>query len=282
MQAFTPAKDRVIPMAFDVRILDYTFKHTYSPKPDLSEARFREHFHTTYEMLYFVQGDADYMLQQTRYKIRPGSLLIAKPGEYHNIVFRSEQPYERYVMRFAPSAIYPSVLKRLDKIKSVYYIEGSPIADEFRRLDTHLTDLHEKVKLFLCIGSMNIIIAHIISSQNLIQEADYEDKDLAGIVEYIDRHLTEIHSVDDIANAVHMSRSAIYKSFSRQFDTPIMSYIRTQKCMAARELLSQGVSASDVSERLGFNHYSSFYRDYSQVFNCPPSEAAKGGFYNLK
>ena len=270
-------------MAFDVRLLDYTFKHTYSPEPDLSEARFREHFHTTYELLYFVQGDADFMLQHTRYKIRPGSLLIAKPGEYHNIVFHSDEPYERYVIRFAPTAIYPGVLRQLDKTRSVYFIEGSPIAEEFRRMDTHLQDLsHEKMRLFLCIGALNIILAHIISSQDLIQKADYEDEDLAAIVRYIDNHLTEIHSVDDIANAVHMSRSAIYKAFSRQFDTPIMSYIRTQKCMTAREMLYEGMSATDVSEKLGFSHYSSFYRDYTQVFHSSPSDAAKNSLFNLK
>ena len=270
-------------MPFDVRFLDYTFKHTYSPKPDLSEDRFREHFHTTYELLYFVQGDADFMLQQTRYMIRPGSLLIAKPGEYHNIVFHSEQPYDRYVMRFAPTAIYPGVLRQLEKTRSVYYVENSPIAEEFRRMDAHLQDLpNERVKILLSIGCMNIILAHIISSQNLVQKADYEDKDLAAIVQYIDSHLTEIHSVDDIANAVHMSRSGIYKSFSKQFDTPIMSYIRTRKCMAARELLYEGMSATDVSEKLGFIHYSSFYRDYMQVFKSPPSEAAKNVLYDIK
>ena len=113
----------------------------------------------------------------------------------------------------------------------------------------------------------------------LIQEADFVNKDIRTIVHYIDRHLHEIHTVDDISEAIHMSRSSIYKAFAQQFDTPIMSYVRTQKCMVARSLLSEGVSATEVSEQLGFNHYSSFYRDYSKVFNCSPSDTVQIDYY---
>ena len=258
-------------MTFDVRYRDFTFKHSYSAKPDLSEERFREHYHTTYELLCFVEGDADFMLQHRRYKIRPGSLLIAKPGEYHNIVFRSDSPYERYVLRFSPLAIYPYVRSQLEKTESVYFIENTPLAQDFRLMDGHVSYVHEDMRVSVCIGSMNIINAYLISAQDLIQKADYVNQDLRSIVRYIDAHLAQIHSVDDITDALHMSKSSVYKVFSSEFDTPIMSYVRTQKCMVARNLLSEGASATDVAERLGFNHYSSFYRDYTHVFGTPPS-----------
>ena len=118
-------------MNFEVRYQDFTFKHTYSEKPDLSEERFKEHFHTVYELLYFVQGNADFMIEHRLYKIKPGSLLIAKPGEYHNIVFHSEEPYERYVLRFPPYAIHRYVRLQLERTHSVYNVEDSLLAEEF-------------------------------------------------------------------------------------------------------------------------------------------------------
>ena len=45
-------------MEFDIRQDSYTFKHSFSEKPDLSQERFREHFHREYEFLYFVSGDS--------------------------------------------------------------------------------------------------------------------------------------------------------------------------------------------------------------------------------
>ena len=258
-------------MSFDVRHWDYTFKHTMSPKPDLNAARFKEHFHTTYEFLYFVCGDADFVIKNTLYKLKPGSLLIVKPGEYHNVLLHSAAPYERYVIRFAPQAIYPYVRKQLAKAKSVYYIEGSPLAAEFHRMDDHLANVHHDIQLSACIGSMNIIISYLVSSQELIQKADYINEDSRAIVDYIESHLATIHTAEDVAQALHISKSTLYKVFSGQFDTSVMSYIRTQKCMIARDLLSEGIPASTVAERLGFNHYSSFYRDYYHVFHAAPS-----------
>ena len=78
--------------------------------------------------------------------------------------------------------------------------------------------------------------------------------------------------VEEIARALHMSKSALYKVFTRQFKTPIMTYVRTQKCMLARDLIHDGMSATEAAEKLGFAHYSSFYRDYIQVFGSPPTE----------
>lgn len=263
-------------MDFDVRYRDFTFKHTATPKPDLNSDRYSEHFHTMYELIYFVCGDADFMVQHTLFNIRPGSLLIAKPGEYHNIVFHSDAPYERYVVRFPPMAVYPYVRKQLDKTESVYYIQGTPLEAEFRRMDSHVTAVHRDILLSACIGSMNLIIAYLISSQDLIQKADYVNEDIRMIVKYIDSHLLEIQTVEDIAHALHMSKSSIYKLFAMQFDTPIMSYIRTQKCLIARDLIAGGEKASVVAKRLGFEHYSSFYRNYCRIFNSAPTETGNG------
>lgn len=258
-------------MEFDVRYRDYIFKHAFTPSPDLSAERYKAHYHNTYEFLYVLHGSADFLVKHTLYNIRPGSLLIVQPGEYHNILFKTADPYERYVIRFNPHSIYPYIRKHLEKAESVYYIEGSPISAEFFRMDEHLTAaMDEGVRLNACIGSLHIIISHLISSQNLIQRADYVNADGQKIVEYIDRHLPDIHSADDIADALHMSKSSIYKIFAKQFDTSLMSYIRTQKCMMARNLLREGIAPTEASNMIGFSHYSSFYRNYLKIFHEPP------------
>ena len=259
-------------MNFEVRYQDFTFKHSFSEKPDLSEERFKEHFHTVYELLYFVRGNADFMIEHRLYKIKPGSLLIAKPGEYHNIVFRSEEPYERYVLRFPPYAIHRHVRLQLERTHSVYNVENSLLAEEFHRMDEHMQVVQEDLQVALCIGSLNIIAAHLISSEERIQHADYVNNDARRILKYIEQHLPEIHSAEEIAQALHVSKSALYKIFTQQLKTPLMTYVRTQQCMAARNLMLDGISATEAADRLGFQHYSSFYRDYVQIFGTAPTE----------
>ena len=258
-------------MEFDIRFREFTFKHSGSERPDPTEGRFQEHFHTGYELFYFVRGDADFMVKHQLYKLKPGSLLVIKPGEYHNIVFRSNAPYERYLMRFSPLAIYPMVLKRLEQSDSVYFMEGTPLKDVFESMDTGLGMVHRDMQGTLCIGFMNIVLAYLISAQGLTQKADSVNAEVKKIVDYIDANLIQIYSAEEIARALHISKSALYKTFSAHFGVPIMSYVRTQKCMIARNLLSEGAAATEVADRLGFNHYSSFYRDYCKIFGAPPT-----------
>lgn len=259
-------------MEFDIRNKDYIFKHSRSECPDLSEERYKEHYHTELEILYFVSGDAQYMLNHTLYNIKPGSLLIAKPGEYHNIVFKSAQPYERYVIRFNLSAIHPSIVNLLQKAKSVYYIANSPAAEEFYHMDAYIPSLHPDMQLYACIGSLHILTACLASSDELIQTADYVDLECMKIVNYIDQNLAEIQSIEDLVSALHMSKSTIYNIIRNQLHVPVMTYIRTQKCIAAKALIEQGFKASEVSERMGFQHYSSFYRDYRKIFRESPGK----------
>ncbi|MBO6159523.1 MAG: AraC family transcriptional regulator [Firmicutes bacterium] len=258
-------------MEYDIRYLTYTFKHSYSPMPDTSQERFKEHYHTLYELLYFVQGDASFSLQHTRYNIKPGSLLLTKPGEYHNIIFHSTAPYERYVIRFSPMAILEEMKQKLDTAQSVYYIKDTPIAQAFAQLDEHLSLMQSEMKVPCCLGFMYVILSHLISAQNLKTRADYVNVDSKKILDYIDAHLHEIHSVADIASALHMSRSSLYRIISDQLDVQLMTYVRIRKCLFARNLLHQGASPTEVASQLGFSHYSSFYRDYMQVFHESPS-----------
>ena len=258
-------------MEFDIRYHSYVFKHSCSETPDTSQERFREHYHTSYEFLFFVNGDAELMLQDTRYSIRPGTLIVIKPGEYHHIVFRSEAPYERYVIRVSPMNLHHSLSPLLSRTKSVYSISGTPLEEEFLRMDRHLKILQPEAHVSACIGSMELILSYLISSEKLTQQADFVNQDSRRILEYIDTHLPEVHSTEDLSHGLHMSRSALYRVFSMQLDIPLMAYVRTKQCLLARDYLMDGVPATEVASMLGFTHYSSFYREYCKVFQAAPN-----------
>ena len=258
-------------MEFDVRSGDLTFKHTLTEKPEMNEERFKEHFHTVYELLYFLDGDADFRVRDTRYVLKPGDLLVVQPGEHHNIILKSQAPYERMVIRFDAMDVKGQLRRYLPDLDSVYFIQDTPLSAELEHLDAHYSSIREDMIVPTLVSSLNIILAYLISSDELIQEADSVNRDLKQIMDYVSNNLAEIQSVDDLSNALHLSKSSIYKIFHKQFDTPIMSYIRTQKIVQARAMMQEGIPATEVALRLGFNHYSSFYRDYYKIFGEAPS-----------
>ena len=56
-------------MEFDVRDERFTFKHEITSQPELTSNRFPDHYHSVYELLYCIRGDADFMIQHTRYTL---------------------------------------------------------------------------------------------------------------------------------------------------------------------------------------------------------------------
>lgn len=258
-------------MTFDVRFGKYVFKHSITEKPSLDREQFKDHYHSLYELLFFIKGDAEFTIQSKKYSLKSGDLLVVQPGEHHNVILRSDAPYERVVIRFDPISIHPQLRQYLSELENVYYIKGTPLSTEINSLDMHFDKVRKEMVPQTFVSTLNIVLSYLTSSPELIQKADLIDKDIKEIIDFIDLHLSEIQSIESISEGLHMSKSTIYKTFGKYFDTPIMSYIRTQKIMVGKTMLNDGIPATEVASLLGFNHYSSFYRDYCNVFNEPPS-----------
>ena len=98
---------------------EYLYSYFRSKPPELNL-----HLHKYYEFLYFISGDATYIVEDNLYKIHPGDILLTRPGELHTIFFQSEKPYERIFMQIHPDFITEFDL--FDKINS------SPIGENNR------------------------------------------------------------------------------------------------------------------------------------------------------
>lgn len=258
-------------MSFDVRKDNIVFKHTIDTESFNSSANYKEHFHTEYEILYFLHGDAEFYIEDEKYEVKPGFLLFIKPGEYHYIKLLSNKPYERIVIRFNKGDVNKDLQDKIDDLARVYSIWNSPLEDALKRLDIYYEHLQDFDIFNLFLNNLNIVLAYLIKAENLKQLSVYVNKDLEVVLNYIHENLVNINTVIDIEKHVYLSRSILYELFSKEMGIPIMSYVRTQKCMLAKNLIENGEHPTSVYFKCGFNDYSSFYRTYIKVFNKKPS-----------
>lgn len=263
-------------MVFDIRDGNLTYKHIVDERPLAERENFREHFHTDYELLYFLHGDAEFIIEQNSYRLRPHSLLVIKPGEHHNLVVKSDNKYyERMVLRFNSADVPESVDRLLQGLASVYDIAGTRLSELFFQLDTHCEQIEGPLITELLKSARMEILIYLCCRRNTVQKAEFVNEYIGQIIAFIDRNLVAIRSLDNIAASLHLSRSTINRLFYAQVNVPVMSYVRTKKCMLAHSMLLSGLSPTIVSERCGFNDYSSFYRAYLKVFRHAPSEDAR-------
>ncbi|MEA5051170.1 MAG: AraC family transcriptional regulator [Oscillospiraceae bacterium] len=265
-------------MPYDIRFQNYTFKHSVDERPFTGVDSFAEHFHTSYELLYFLQGDADFVVQHEQYKLRPHNLLVIQPGAHHHLVVNSQKRYERVVLRFDAQGVPFALRGELAGLPNVFYIKDTRLSKEILRLDAYCAEIGPALAPVVLRGALSIILAYLLCGKDLEQRADYTDVQVKQITDFISDHLSEIGTVNDVCRSLHMSKTSVTQLFGERLQTPVMAYIRTQKCMRAHALLASGAPATSVYLQCGFNTYSSFYRAYSAIFGHPPSATQSDKF----
>jgi len=258
-------------MEFDLRSQGLTFKHEISINPKYGNDSFADHYHTVYELLYIISGDADLVVEHTEFHIKPYSLLVIRPGTTHHIVLKSSTTYDRVVIRFDEKNISEGLRKNLDQLNNVYYIKNAPIADLFEQLDHSMDYLDKQHQLNACLAHLELILSYLYASEKYTQAADNVNEPLELLLKHIDKNLTNIHTINDLCDELHMSRSSIHKIFNKYSGMSIMNYIRTRKIFLAHKLLNSGMNATKVYTKCGFNDYSTFYRAYKNIFNEAPT-----------
>ena len=128
-------------MGFELRKGLYLFKHSIDETPDDSRENFKEHYHSSYELLFFMKGKADFTLRQQVYHLHSHNLLLIRPGEYHNIIIKEVSPYERIVIRFSPEDITPELNTRLASSSNVFDIRNYLLEREILNLDKYAESL---------------------------------------------------------------------------------------------------------------------------------------------
>lgn len=155
-------------------------------------------------------------------------------------------------------------------------------------LSTEVLTEHSLIQQGLGAGPIEELI---ISSLLLIQQSNVHE-DLARAaqrrgrrsvrlsIDYIERHLAQPISLDDIASNTHLSGRSIQQAFRDDLDTTPMAYVRERRLERVRAdladaLPSEGVSVTDVAERWGFSHLGNFAVTYRKRFGESPSETLR-------
>lgn len=99
-------------------------------------------------------------------------------------------------------------------------------------------------------------------------------------LEYIERHLAEPITLDDLASYARMSPRSIQAGFREDLDTTPIAYIRDRRLDRVRQTLmsalpEDGVNVTDAAQRWGFTHLGNFSGLYRRRFGETPSQTLR-------
>ena len=96
-------------------------------------------------------------------------------------------------------------------------------------------------------------------------------------IDYIEDHLSEDFSIQDVADQVNMSPFFLQKGFSLMTSCGIGEYIRNRRLYeAAVELKETDDKVIDIALRYGYETPESFSKAFSRFHNASPSQVRNG------
>lgn len=249
------------------------------------------HYHDVYELYYFLEGDVDYLVEGKQYHPTPHSILLLSPHAFHGVKVNSSKPYRRITLHFSPQLLrieqralllscFPGYNSHIMKEglfpKEVYY-ENTENYHIYSHLDhfidcstlpSDLSNLLTPIYLEALLASLTIMYQSTFPYQTV----ETISSTATQIIDYLNSHLTEHISLDDIAGHFYISKYYLNRVFRKATGTTIGNYLTYKRVTYAKQLLQNGYSASEAAAESGFNDYSAFYRAYKKITHRSPAD----------
>ena len=257
------------------------FKHEISE--DLPCDAYSMHTHNAYELIYFLDGDASHVIEDRKYKLKKGDLILIRPMSYHFIQIEGQTRYERYDILFDPKAHGVEGVELIPADLEVVSLAANALAEDvFRRCDLYRQGCTEEdfTRLLPHLLSELFFSLRTFSGDGPTAEGARLSPVISEFLRYINQNLCSSLDVGQIADSLYVSESYLFRLFKKELHQTPLKYIREKRLMMAKKMLSEGERPTVVCTRCGFSDYTTFYRNYVAFFGCSPSERERDGGKN--
>lgn len=232
------------------------------------------HTHEECEIYINLAGDISFMVESKVYPLTRGDVILARPGEYHHCIYRSEARHKLFWILFSGN-------QNQELLDLFYGEEQVNFISPTEELKIELIDLchsllNEKMtdmdRYFLFFRLQSILKT---SMTNKTVMKDAIPKDLSDTLVYIEQHITENLQISSIAKALHISESTIERKFKEYLKLTPMELIRRKKILLAADLLRNGESVLNAGLQIGYQDNSHFIKLFKRYYGITPLQYQK-------
>ena len=247
----------------------------------------RRHAHDYYQLIYCRRGTGEISIGSSVYTATPGKAYFVKPREDHSIL--------------------PSEGMRVAEIK--FELGSNELADAVAMLPEEI-DIDECVSLRLSIkeivkegmsgalfsheatnAALTLFLIRLLREQNVSvenmglqnyyfnnspgtkSEPRNSDSDFLIVLDYIEKHLADDISLEDLARLAHFEKSYLVAKFKEIWGLSPMKYVNTMRIERAKLLLSTTAkSITEIAYEAGFGSIHYFTRYFKETVGITPSE----------
>lgn len=246
------------------------------------------HWHQCVEFLYISEGYGIVVVDNQHYTARPGRLFVFPPFRLHKVQVESSEknPYHRTAMHIDHNAVaqalasFPrhqlqfTALSASNGPARVFDLSEQKdfmnlILDQFCAREKTAQQSVSEVAFVV----MQIMAFLPAEAETLIHQ---QETLAARIMQWLEEHYSEKFQLDDLANAMGLSRSYTSRIFRQQTGGSLHEYLLTRRIKKSCDLLrGTALSVSAIAQKVGFVEMTYYITCFKKMLGQTPLQYRK-------
>lgn len=252
------------------------------------------HYHDFYELIYIMEGEFSSLIEDRAVRMRKGDFLLIDKNVMHKYhpTERKMDSSRRIILWISDQMLmelaegeplltecFLGVGPKLYHFP-IYYEEilrgflmklaMSEILDGTDTQSSGIRKVMDRGNLSLFFGYLNVLCKreeYLSSTQEIVGHPLVEQ-----VTGYIEAHISAEITVEDVAEAVHMSKYYFLRKFKEITGMTVHNFIVNKRIISACQVMSEGKSITESWQQTGFADYSSFLRNFRKIYGISPRE----------
>ena len=252
--------------------------------------------HDFWELVYAHKGDIICYTDGKEELLREGEALFHKPNESHSLRADGKRAPNVFIISFdckseavrffenkklhLENELLHSIFAIIDESKRTFDLPFSdPELRKMKLLPSPALGGSQVIKNYLeilLIGMMRQETERAIDSGIFLPQDKFDERISDRVIGYMQEHICESLSIEDICRSIHYNKSYIFKQFKRTTGCSIMAYFSRLKIEKAKAMLRETtMSIGEISSFLSFDTPNYFSKTFKKVTGYTPSTYRK-------
>ena len=250
------------------------------------------HWHNDLEINLIREGEAVFQVYQKSYRVRTGEGFLLNRNVPHSCSSPGNEHVRYSTILVRPDFLYGDFGSDVERKCFQPFLQNSAIPciyltgfdENGKEILQKLNQVEEafdrkrfcyelKIKGLLCEAFAMILYGHRQELTKFVPANLQELERLEKMLNYLNMHFTEVISLQDLADQVHLSREVCCRLFKKMTGKTITGYLEEYRVNKSFSLVQSGqYSMTQITEMVGFSNPSLFASAFRKRFGCNPGE----------
>ena len=250
------------------------------------------HWHNDLEINLIREGEAVFQVYQKSYRVRTGEGFLLNRNVPHSCSSPGNEHVRYSTILVRPDFLYGDFGSDVERKCFQPFLQNSAIPcihltgfdENGKEILQKLNQVEEafdrkrfcyelKIKGLLCEAFAVILYGHRQELTKFVPANLQELERLEKMLNYLNMHFTEVISLQDLADQVHLSREVCCRLFKKMTGKTITGYLEEYRANKSFALVQSGqYSMTQITEMVGFSNPSRFASAFRKRFGCNPGE----------